>query len=590
MGNSSAYRTFGWSGQEDSYVWTVGGQSGLTFPPPVEPGPLVLDLDFTICLVEPLLAASAVRVFVNGQSIGSARVRGRTRLRCFVPAAIVPTGKPIELRLEHPCFVRMGYMDFGTESRPLGLCFYAIFLYPPWLRAAAELIVPKPYGCSLIEAATRLLPEAAEPHVRTRYCFNRTDREHLHLDSGWRYDEQGNARADARICHVEVPPPPTAGHYFARFGICPLYSRNILQAQRINILLSGAMIGQFRTGTDTSFTVYLPPELIQPGGVLRFSFVVPDGLALHELDPDESPHFESFLLDWIDIESGPPRHAALTRLRYDDVAAPEPIAMSEKFLTESVDELNSVIRDTLGIGVAEILLHFESLGDNCAFGLAQRKGGCEVMTLLRFANTPLAKLVSAFDDQFRVVGDADQITMRWVPGNPGEFVLYAEKYGIRWHTNVFDRAADEDQILAQQTMRLSYLRRKFFEGLSAGRKIYTIYRAEPLKHPIPLPDADERKYWEEKPEPLRLAEILSLLIRLNQYGANTLLYLTPCERNRRSGTVELIAPGIMRGYVDDFVITPDIETKDHAAWLRVAANAWLLDKGPNASFRNKPAS
>jgi hypothetical protein len=43
----------------------------------------------------------------------------------------------------------------------------------------------------------------------------------------------------------------------------------------------------------------------------------------------------------------------------------------------------------------------------------------------------------------------------------------------------------------------------------------------------------------------------------------------------------------MRGYVDDFVILPEMDNRDHGAWLRVAANAWLLDQGPNASFRSK---
>ena len=129
-----------------------------------------------------------------------------------------------------------------------------------------------------------------------------------------------------------------------------------------------------------------------------------------------------------------------------------------------------------------------------------------------------------------------------------------------------------------------------YEALRAGRKIATISRAEPRKHPIPLPFAGEPDVWEEKPERLRFAEVLPLFLRLNDYGTNTLLYLTRCSHNRRSGTVELVAPGVMRGYVDDFVILPEMEMKDHAAWLRIAVNAWLLDQGPNASFRTTEAA
>jgi hypothetical protein len=102
-----------------------------------------------------------------------------------------------------------------------------------------------------------------------------------------------------------------------------------------------------------------------------------------------------------------------------------------------------------------------------------------------------------------------------------------------------------------------------------------------------MPRAAELNYWEEKPEPLRLSEILPLFLKLNEYGRNTLLYLTRCERGRRPGTVELLAPGIMRGYVDDFVISNDPAIADHATWMRIAVNAWLLDQGPNASFRRR---
>ena len=105
-----------------------------------------------------------------------------------------------------------------------------------------------------------------------------------------------------------------------------------------------------------------------------------------------------------------------------------------------------------------------------------------------------------------------------------------------------------------------------------------------------MPYAAEPDVWEEKPEHLRLAEVLPLFLRLNEYGANTLLFLTRCARNRRSGTVELIAPGLMHGYVDDFVIVPEVGNRDHVAWLRIAVNAWLLDQGPNASFRSNAAS
>jgi hypothetical protein len=587
-GNSTAYRTFGWSGQESSHVWSVLSSSGLRLPARVDDTPFTVEIDFGIPVGRHGLNVAVVRVFANSYAVGSAAVIGWTRLRCDIPEGLIAPGEPIDLRFEHPCFVRMDFLDLGHDDRPLGLCFYAVRLYPPWMKHAMERFAPKPPEGKLVQAVAPSPTAAGEPSGRMLYRFSAADPGHVLLRDGWLHDAQGDAWADARVCTLELPAPDREGQYLARFTLCPLYIRNFLTSQRINILLSGAAIGQYMTGTETNLSIPLPSELFEVGGVLAFTFAVPDGLPMHPFDPTQQPNFLSFLLESIEIAPIPPRHAALAGVRDDDTTPPVPIAVSNSFLDESVEELPGAVKAALGIEMADILKDFESLGDNCAFGLAQRKGGCEVLGLLRFGNTPLKSLITALDDEFRSAADKMHVALRLQDGEDGEYCLYVDRYGIRWHTNIHRSASDEETIFAQQTMRLAYLRRKFYETLRGGRKIVTISRAEPLKHPNPLPYADEF-FWEENQENLRLAEVLSLFFKLNEYGTNTLLYLTRCERDRRSGTVELMAPGVMRGYVDDFVIVPELDNKDHAAWLRVAVNAWLLDQGPNAAFRQAAA-
>jgi hypothetical protein len=484
----------------------------------------------------------------------------------------------------------MDFMDMGHDDRPLGLCFYAIRVYPPWMKPAMDRFAPKLSEGKVVQATVPSAIQSGVPTERALYRFGAADPGRSLLREGWLHDPYGEPWADARVCTLELPAPAREGQYLVRITLSPLYIRSFMTSQRISILLSGAVIGQYATGTDTSLAIPLPSELFEPGGVLPFAFAMPDGLPMHPFDPTQAPNFLSFLLDSIEIVPLPSRHAALTRVRDDDITPPAPIAVSDRFLDESVDELPGAVKAALGIEMTEILQNFESLGDNCAFGLAQRKGGCEVLGLLRFGNTPLKSLMIALDDEFKAAAAKTEVKLRLPDGEHGEYCLYVDRYGIRWHTNVYGGTADEETIFAQQTMRLAYLRRKFYEAMRAGRKIVTISRAEPRKHPIPLPFAGEAELWEEKPERLRFAEVLPLFLRLNDYGTNPLLYLTRCSHNRRSGTVELVAPGVMRGYVDDFVILPDLTNGDHAAWLRVAVNAWLLDQGPNAAFRNAGAS
>jgi hypothetical protein len=584
-GNSGRYRVSGWSGQEDTHVWTLGDRSTLSLPPPIEHTPLILDIDVDIGHAGSWVTAALIRIFANDVSIGAACATGRSRLQCPIPAEVIEPGKPIEVRFEHPCYARVDYIDLGKDDRVLGLCFYAVAAYPPWLLPSAENLLPRPEGQKSLQTLPLGNLEVGAPSAAVTYRFGKTSNDRIPLNEAWRFDEAGNAWAAARECQVEVPAPDRPGHYVARFDIVPLRIRTLLSSQRMTILLNGAVIGQFQTGSDTLLNVPLPPELIEWGGTLRFGLLLPDGAPIHDFDREQPRQFLSLILDAIVIAPVPVAHAGLPRLRVDDVAPAAAIAVSDRFLEDSLDDLPAAVHDALGIEMSDIMRVFESLGDNCAFGLAQRKANAEVLGILRFANSPLKSLMRALEDEFKALAEPDRLEMRWVPSDPGEFMLSLNDYGLRWHTNVFDASVDQATLFTQQSTRLSYLRRKFYEGLKAGRKIFTISRAEPRKHPIPMPDADAPTHWEEKPEPLRWAEVSALFSLLNRYGTNTLLYLVPAEPGQRSGTVELLAPGVMRGYVDDFVIAADPTIKDHAAWLRIAVNAWLLDKRHNASFR-----
>jgi hypothetical protein len=63
---------------------------------------------------------------------------------------------------------------------------------------------------------------------------------------------------------------------------------------------------------------------------------------------------------------------------------------------------------------------------------------------------------------------------------------------------------------------------------------------------------------------------------LNRYGDNMLLWVVPTEPDRPAGTVEVVMPGLLKGYIDRFA--PDDNAHDFSfeGWLRVCANACVL--------------
>ena len=58
---------------------------------------------------------------------------------------------------------------------------------------------------------------------------------------------------------------------------------------------------------------------------------------------------------------------------------------------------------------------------------------------------------------------------------------------------------------------------------------------------------------------------------LNRYGPATLLWVVRAERDRPSGTVEVLMPGLMKGYVDRFAPDDNAHDLSFDGWLGCAA-------------------
>jgi hypothetical protein len=210
-GNSAVYRTHGWSGQEATYIWSVRGSCGLRLPAPVEPGPLVLEADFAICLKQPVLNAAVVRVFVNGHLAGAARATGRTMLRCRIPQAAVVAGEGLEIRFEHPCFVRLDRMAQSADDRALGLCFYSVRLFPPWLATFMDRLRSSRVPYLHVDAVPVAVPDAGDQDAAVSYGFGANEADQAFLRDGWTRDQDGGAWTNARVAALELPAPSAPG-------------------------------------------------------------------------------------------------------------------------------------------------------------------------------------------------------------------------------------------------------------------------------------------------------------------------------------------------------------------------------------------
>jgi len=193
-----------------------------------------------------------------------------------------------------------------------------------------------------------------------------------------------------------------------------------------------------------------------------------------------------------------------------------------------------------------LLLKFESIGDNCEFGIVQTRFGAETLGLLRWGTIFPGQLVEMLDNRLEGVGLPENTFAREDP--TGEYVAGDNRY-FHMHTFINHHQAPAEQVHRQMCRRLSFLKEKFIEDLEAAEKIFVYKTSDEHSD-----DQDLQAIW----------------TAMQAYGPNRLLCIRPTEDKAQSGHVELVAPRLMHGTIEGLTPAFDDTAKldDHlAAWL-----------------------
>jgi hypothetical protein len=177
--------------------------------------------------------------------------------------------------------------------------------------------------------------------------------------------------------------------------------------------------------------------------------------------------------------------------------------------------------------LAALMLRFESLGDNCEFGLVQREYGVEPLGLMRWTRCALPSLMKALDERFAAMGDPDRMVVHHFKE---EYLIADKSYNFSYHPHVQIDEMTEADLLAREKTRIEFLRTKLLDDLADAEKIFVF---------------KENAY-------LSLASARRLFRKLREFGPNRLLYVVPTTDPSRVGTVERVEDGLIRGYTDGF--------------------------------------
>ena len=191
---------------------------------------------------------------------------------------------------------------------------------------------------------------------------------------------------------------------------------------------------------------------------------------------------------------------------------------------------------------------------NCEFGLWQRRCDSEPLGLLRFSSTFMRNLIRGIQTGFEGLGEPEDIEPRLEGAERKEYMIHEKKFGLVYHTFVYEGQRSMWLMREQESARLKFLRRKLMEELEGTGKIF-VY-----------------KFGGSVTE----EEVLPLHMALSQRSETTMLWVVPSERDRPPGTVEVLRPGLLKGYIDRFAPNDNAHDLSFDGWLKVCTNAFVL--------------
>jgi hypothetical protein len=374
----------------------------------------------------------------------------------------------------------------------------------------------------------------------------------VHLGGGWARSEDEFTWAVGAESHLMLPRLAAADEYVLTLDVIPFVHMPQLPSQRLIVSVNDTVVGSTNISRPTLLGYRIPASLARCAERMVVTLQHPDAARPNDFSDTADERSLAFALF----------EAKLYRVTSPSI--PRQTRLPTGLMLGSTQERGFGVSDQMdltewaisrtGLAIPQIALQFESLGENCEFGLFQRRCDAEPLGLLRFSSTFMRNLIRGIDNGFEGLGGVDDIDPRLEGAPRKEYMIHEKKFGLVYHTFVYEGQRSVWLMREQESARLKFLRRKFMEELEATDKIFVYKLASGVSE----------------------EEILPLLMALNRYGDATLLWVVPAERDRPVGTVEIVMPGLLKGYIDRFA--PDDNAHDFSfdGWLRVCANACVL--------------
>jgi hypothetical protein len=206
----------------------------------------------------------------------------------------------------------------------------------------------------------------------------------------------------------------------------------------------------------------------------------------------------------------------------------------------------------------DVMMRFQSLGDNCEFGLLQRRAGAEPLDFLRFAGFYVAaeellqQTIGALTTGFAGIGDPESIVCE-LHGEPPrrEYMVRDVHWSLMYHSGYHEGEIDPDTLRSQQALALGFRCREILADMKAAERVFV---------------------WKSNVQSSEL-DVRELVSCLRGYGPNLLLWVNLEDADHPAGLVEYAGGSLLKGYVRSFAPYAAAEEIEFESWYAMCRNA-----------------
>lgn len=341
---------------------------------------------------------------------------------------------------------------------------------------------------------------------------------------GWSLPEDGFTWSAGRRAGLLLPKPQTADRFRIELELAPFIAADLLPQQRLLVIVNGVRAPAITLPEIGIVSFELDGAIVATRPALGIALEFPDAARPCDVTGVDDDRLLAFSLRRLRVEP-------IWPTTDDPSPPPEPA----------------------NLPVDTLLLGFESLGENCEFGLVQRSAGIEPLGLLRFASAPLPVLLTALGQRFAGMADAEMISVE-LSESGREYLIQDRAFGFVYHAWIEAGTMSAEAVHQREARRAPFLVRKLLEDLASGDKIFVYHAMQPM----PSPAAP------------RLAAAIAA------HGPGTLLWVELADADNPPGSVRRAGQNLLIGRLARFAPADNAEDFDRDGWIALCRLALAL--------------